>query len=327
MSSSRTEKVVVVATSRSNCYSQRANCPCCNAPTSAAHDRVCSSPRAEDIPFTQHGRFLSGYAPQRVFFTYVHCGKCDAYYCPTYYSAEQLQSLYQQQAENMADVPLGSRERTQNGYLDILRRHSRMRGALLEIGADLGLFAEACTRAGQFDRIWLSEPNRAVHGELARRFAESKATILPAMSPAGQVPSGALSTAVMIHVLDHVPEPRVMLQEVFAALEPVGVLMIVTHNVRSWLARLLGRRWPPFTLQHPQLFSPEAMRMLLTSCGFELLEVSRTTNYFPATFLARAGLTVLGAPAQWLPEQGGPAIGVQLGNMCAVARRPRHMPA
>jgi hypothetical protein len=305
-----------------NGYSRSAACPCCNAPVSAAHDQVCSSPRAEDIPFAQHGRFLSGYAPHRVFFTYVRCGTCDAYYCPLYYSVEQLRLLYEQQAENMADVPIGSRERTQKSYVDILRRHSRMRGGLLEIGADVGLFAEACTRAGQFDRLWLCEPNREVHPQLAGRFAGRNATILAAMSPAAQVPAGAVSTAVMIHVLDHVPEPRAMLRDVFTTLEPGGVLMIVTHNVRSWLARLLGRRWPPFTLQHPQLFSPLAMRGLLTSAGFEVVEIARTTNYFPATFLVRAGLTTLGLPAQWLPERGGPEVGVQLGNICTIARRP-----
>jgi 2-polyprenyl-3-methyl-5-hydroxy-6-metoxy-1,4-benzoquinol methylase len=312
----------VATASRANGYSQRANCPCCNTSVSAARDRVCSSPRAEDIPFTQHGRFLSGYAPQRVFFTYVRCAKCDCYYCPIYYSPEQLQSLYEQQAENMAEVPRGSRQRTQDGYLDILRRHSPMRGGLLEVGADVGLFAEACARAGQFDSFWLAEPNQAVHGELERRFAGRSITVLTTMSPAAHVPAGAVSTAVMIHVLDHVLEPRAALRDMFAALEPAGVLMIVTHNVRSWLARLLGRRWPPFTLQHPQLFSPEAIRLLLTSCGFQPLEIAGTTNYFPAIFLARAGLTVLGLPANWLPQHGGPDIGVQLGNMCAVARRP-----
>src|SRR5262245_36956668 len=200
-----------------------------------------------------------------------------------------------------------------------------MGGGLLEIGADVGLFAEACARAGQFDHFWLAEPNRAVHEQLKGRFSGSNATILTTMSPAAQVSVGAVSTAVMIHVLDHIVEPRAMLQDVFAALESAGVLMIITHNVHSRLARLLGRRWPPFTLQHPQLFSPEAMRILLASCGFEMLEVARTTNYFPATFLARAGLTVLGVSAKWLPEQRGPEIGVQLGNMCAVVRLPRPM--
>ena len=250
------------------------------------------------------------------------CGQCDACYCPLYYGAEQLRQLYERQPENMADVPLGSRERTQAGYLQILRRHSRMAGGLLEIGADIGLFAEACADAGQFDRLWLAEPNTGVHAQLERRFAGRNASILATMSPAAAVPPGTISTAVMIHVLDHLPEPAAALRDVFRTLEPGGVLMIVTHNVGSRLARLLGRRWPPFTLQHPHLFSPRAMRSLVTASGFEVVDIVRTTNYFPASFLMRAGLTVFGLPAKWIPEQWGPDIGVKLGNICTLARRP-----
>ena len=251
----------------------------------------------------------------------MKCGECGAHYCPLYYSSEQLRQLYERQPENMADVPLGSRARTQAGYLKMLRRHSRMEGGLLEIGTDIGLFAQACADAGQFDRLWLAEPNKCAHAQLEQRFAGRNATILSAMSPAAGVPPGAISTAVMIHVLDHLPEPAAVLRDVFRALEPGGVLMIVTHNVRSWLARLLGRRWPPFTLQHPHLFSPRGMRSLVTACGFEMLDIVRTTNYFPAGFLVRAGLTVFGLPAKRVPEQWGPEVGVKLGNVCTLARR------
>src|SRR5438128_11270726 len=131
------------------------------------------------------------------------------------------------------------------------------------------------------------------------------------MSPVSLVPPGTISTAVMIHVLDHIPEPRSILHEIFNTVEPGGVLMITTHNVRSWLSRLLGRRWPPFTLQHPQLFSPRAMRRLLAALGFEVLEIVGTTNVFPASFLLRAGLTAVGLPAQWVPERQGLDVGVR----------------
>lgn len=307
-------------------YAQRTTCPCCQASVSAARGEVFSTPRAEDIPFAQHGEFLSGYAPRRVFFTYVRCGECDACYCPRYYRGDQLRMLYELQSENMADVPVGSREQTQMGYVDILRRHSRLAGGLLEIGADIGLFAQACAQVGKFEHFWLSEPNRTVHDQIRSRFPNGKATLLDTMSAVSDVPPGAISTAVMIHVLDHLPEPRCILRDVFKALEPGGVLMIVTHNVRSWLARLLGPRWPPFTLQHPQLFSPRAMRSLLTASGFEVLEIVRTTNIFPASFLLRAGLTVVGLPAQWVPKHQGFDVGVRLGNICTIARRP-HEPS
>ena len=131
----------------------------------------------------------------------------------------------------------GSRKRTQAGYVDILRRYSRMAGGFLEIGADIGLFAEACARAGRFDRLWLSEANRPCVGSWRDRLAGQNVTILDTMSPAAAVPSGAISTVVMIHVLDHVLKPRAMLRDLFKTLEPGGMLMIVTHNPRSWLAR------------------------------------------------------------------------------------------
>jgi 2-polyprenyl-3-methyl-5-hydroxy-6-metoxy-1,4-benzoquinol methylase len=222
----------------------------------------------------------------------------------------------------MSDVPVGSRGRTQDGYLQILRRHSRMAGGFLEIGADIGLFAEACVRAGQFNKIWLTEPNQNAQAGLRQRFAAQNATLVDAASLTSEIPTETISTAAMIHVLDHMPEPRSVLREVHHALEPGGVLMIVTHNARSLLARVLRRRWPPFTLQHPQLFSPEGMRKLLASAGFEVLEITRTTNYFPTAFLVHAGLTVIGLTASSFPQRIGPEIGVPLGNICTIARRP-----
>jgi hypothetical protein len=302
-------------------YLRRTACPCCNASIAAARSKVCSSPRAEDIDLEQHGRFLSGCEPHRVFFTYLRCGQCDAWYCPVYYSAEQLAQLYESQPENMADVAIGSRERTQWGYVELLSRHSSMAGGYLEIGADIGLFAEKCVRVGKFDRFWLFEPNRTAHGRLAQCFAGRDASI-GTMATVVDVPPESISTAVMIHVLDHVLEPREFLQLVFRSVQPGGVVMIVTHNVRSWLARLLGRRWPPYTLQHPQLFSPRAMRSLASSTGFEVLEVTRTTNFFSVAFLLSAALTVFGVPAKWVPVHGGLEVAVRLGNICTLLRRP-----
>jgi 2-polyprenyl-3-methyl-5-hydroxy-6-metoxy-1,4-benzoquinol methylase len=301
-------------------YARRTACPSCETPISTV-TQVFSSPRAEDLQFEQHGQFPSGYNPYRIFFTYLKCRECGAHYCPLYYSAEQLRQLYERQPENMADASLGSRKRTQAGYVEILQQYSRMAGGLLEVGADIGLFAEACANAGQFDRLWLAEPNRRVHAQLERRFAGRNATILGAMSPTAEVPPGTISTVVMIHVLDHLPDPGSVLRDIFRTLEPGGVLMIVTHDVHSWLARLLGRRWPPFALQHPQLFSPQAMRRLVTASGFEVLKIIRTINYFPAAFLLRAGLTVFGLPAKGIPGQWGPDIAVKLGNICTLARR------
>src|SRR5262245_49038468 len=122
-------------------------CPCCGAPAAKAEPRIASSPPAESLSPDRHGAFLSGYTTARVFFTYYECADCSARFCRTYYQQNQLDGLYGRQAENMVSVPLLARERTQDDYVQLLRRHSRMAGSFLEIGPDIGLFASMFAQA------------------------------------------------------------------------------------------------------------------------------------------------------------------------------------
>lgn len=302
-------------------FLRRERCPCCGAVSPPAGPKVFSDPRAEDLSAAAHGRFLSGYTAHRVFFSYFECEACSALYCPVYYNQEQLSRLYAHQDENMAEAPFEARRRTQEGYAGLLMRHSRGAGDFLEIGADIGLFADACARAGRFDRFHLYEPNLEVHPELARRFAGRNLEIHSGLFAASDVPAASVSTAAMIHVLDHLLDPVATLRQLRETLEPGGVLLIVTHDSRSLMARALGRRWPPFTLQHPHLFSPVSMRRLLESAGLECVGIGKTVNYFPATYLARAALSALGLPPGVLPSWDKPLVGLRLGNIGAIARR------
>jgi SAM-dependent methyltransferase len=301
----------------------RDRCPCCGTPIGAARVKAASSPPAESLSEAEHGRFLSGYTSKRVFFTYLECETCTGLFCPIYYDQEQLSRLYAHQAENMAEAPLEARGRTQRGYAELLMRHVRGGGGFLEIGADIGLFAQACAELDDFERFWLYEPNLDVHAELKSRFAGRSAVVRSDIFSSSHLPAGSVSAAAMIHVLDHLLDPVAALVELREVMEPGGALLIVTHDAQSLLARGLGRRWPPFTLQHPHLFSPASMRRLLASAGFECLEIAKTTNYFPATHFARAALSILGLRPDVIPAWQKPLVGLRLGNIGAVARRPK----
>ena len=138
---------------------------------------------------------------------------------------------------------------------------------------------------------------------------------------AADMPNGSLSTAVLIHVLDHIYSLEKLLDDLWCSLKPGGLLFVVTHDEASMLARLLGRRWPPFTLQHPQLFSPHSITELLRRHGFEVEEVVGCANYFPVAYLAKSVLTVLGLSSSSRTALVHPSIGIKLGNMATVARR------
>ena len=81
----------------------------------------------------------------------------------------------------------------------------------------------------------------------------------------------------------------------------------------------MGRKWPPFCLQHPELYSPGSITNLLQATGFAHVDVCRAKNYFPFSFMARqaAGLVGLNLEKVPLPDT---VIGLRLGNMLTLAR-------
>jgi hypothetical protein len=279
-----------------------------------------SKPTAEELPFDRHSRFAAGYDTDRVFFTYAKCPDCRLQFCPEFYTQDQLEHLYGHQQENMGEVPLGARRAAQEKYADLLLKHTTGHGGFLEIGPDIGLFAKRCADNWDFDQFWFFEPNREVTSELENSVGDKDSKVFFTMLPDEEVPEASVSAMALIHVLDHLLDPIQFLELLHDKLEPGGVILTVTHNCESLLAKALGKRFPPYALQHPQLYSPASINSTFEKAGFEVVESVAATNYFPIMHLVRAAFTVVGAPAPF-PKIQGATIPIRLGNMATVARK------
>lgn len=301
-------------------YLSRPSCPCCGTSIDQSRLAFTSNPPAETLPLEQHTDFAAGYTSERVFFSYFTCQDCGARYCHDFYTEEQVQSLYQNQIENMGEVPLSARQKAQEEYAKCLLKHTRGNGGFLEIGADIGIFAEYCAKNWEFSHYWLFEPNLVVHDELHKRLQSSSHTIKEAMWPTEDVPDNSVSALVLIHVLDHLLDPLAFLNALREKLEPNGIVMTVTHNPDSLLAKVLGKRWPPHALQHPQLYSPSSIKRLYERAGFRIEEIVPAVNYFPIMHLVRGAFAVTGLP-NLFPNLMGPIIPINLGNIAVVARK------
>jgi SAM-dependent methyltransferase len=241
-------------------------------------------------------------------------------YAPIYFSAEQLEKLYSAMAANMSVVDQKALDRTAEEYHTVLSRFSPMRGRYLEIGPDAGAFAGICLSRGGFDNALLFEPNEAVHDQLRRAVSSAPHELQEYFSP-GKVADSSVDVAVMVHVLDHVLDPVALAAAVRRTLCPEGCLFLVTHDERSWLARLLRSRWPAYCLQHPHLFNRQTMVRTLKKAGFTDITTVASTNYFPVMFLIRQFLLAIRFPIPPLPELPWLRVGLRLGNFMTIARR------
>ncbi len=295
-------------------------CPSCAADSCASRAAVASEPAAEVQPFEDLQQQWYGFFKKNSFFTYNRCSACGMLYSPHYFTESQLARLYASMPPNMVEVSDGALERTQLGYFRELQKFSKLEGEFLEIGPDVGMFAEACVRYGRFTKFWMFEPNADAHAELRRRIGGAELYVSTHLLDLSDVPAAGIDAVAMIHVLDHILDPVGFLAELRPKLKPGATLLIVTHDESSLLARLTRSRFPAYCLQHPHLFNPQSMRALLAKAGYGVVETKRSVNQFPVTFLIKHAVFALGLGKIRLPKLLWLRVPLRLGNFITIAR-------
>lgn len=293
------------------------SCPTCSGTSHVPE--VTSRRQAEAMPFDELRPFWSGLFKERVFFSYHRCSTCDLLFNTRFFTPDQLNALYSDMAPNMDIVTTDAILATQRGYFDEALAEAPSGGDYLEIGPDVGYIVAHAAEEGRFENFWLFEPNETVGGQLAAATKGAPHTISTNMDDLSIVPDGSVGLAVMIHVLDHLLDPVAMLGQIRRKLRPDGVLAVVTHNEKSMLRYVMGLAWPPFCLQHPEVYNPRSIAALMHKSGFGKVNVRRSKNYFPLDFMVKqaAWTAKIDISAMNLPKT---RIGLRLGNMMTFAK-------
>ena len=293
-------------------------CPLCGSQEYA--NEVSSRRPAEAVGFDDLRRHWATFSDEKIFFTYARCKQCELLFTPKFFTEQQLELLYGDLPPNMGTAGDAAIKATQRGYFDAAMKSGNLGGGYLEIGPDVGHIAGYAADSGRFDHFWLYEPNEAVHPQLAASARGYPAHVSAGMSDLSAVPDRSVGLAVMVHVLDHLIDPGAILEQIYAKLRTGGALMIVTHNEKSLLRKLLGKRFPPFCLQHPELYNPASIERLLTGHGFKAVQVERSVNHFPLPFLGQYAAHTLGLQVKKVPLPNV-NLGLRLGNILTIARR------
>jgi SAM-dependent methyltransferase len=144
------------------------------------------------------------------------------------------------------------------------------RGKLLEIGSFMGIFLNHI-RADGWDVTGL-EPYRPV-ADYARSQYGLK--IIEALLPAAGLPDGGFDAVVMLHVIEHMPDPSQNLREIRRILRPGGVLVVETPRFDSLMFKIFGRRERSISNcnGHIFFFTVPTLRQLIEKNGFEVFRV------------------------------------------------------
>ncbi len=150
-------------------------------------------------------------------------------------------------------------------YLEALWENKNHDGEkLLEIGCGMGDFLlEAKDRGLDVWGIEISEHT----ARIANQRLQSERVVSGILEDV-VFPKNTFDIIVFFDVIEHVRDPLRFFQLVYKYLKSRGTVHVVTPSLESWSARLMGRLWMEYKVEHLFYFNKKSVERLMINSGF-----------------------------------------------------------
>lgn len=209
----------------------------------------------------------------------VRCLNCGLVYT---LSSENRDSLLKEYNDMEDELYLREASGRRRAAIRTLKGISALKGKgrLLEIGSCTGLLLDEARRLGW--EVTGIEPSRWAADYARNNF---NLNVIAKSIEEANPPKGHFDVVVMIDLLEHLIDPKSVLEKVRQLLKSDGVIYIATPDIESLAARILNNRWWGIKRHHLYYFSRRTLRSLLDKAGFEVVRSSHHCRYFSIGYL------------------------------------------
>ncbi|MGO4416939.1 class I SAM-dependent methyltransferase [Cupriavidus sp. KB_39] len=267
--------------------------------------------------------FASRKLPEFMNHQLVQCPTCDLVYANDPPDQSILAHAYHLASFDSAQEADDAAAAYGEAVLPVLSRLTSKESAL-EIGAGTGIFLDVLRSQG-FKVTLGVEPSSAA---IAAAPPHRQSWLTEAIFRESDFQLESFDFICCFMTLEHVRDPCEIVSAASRLLRPGGAIALVTHDYRSGINRLLGKRSPIIDIEHMQLFSPKSIRYLLERNKFDSIIVHSFQNRYALRYWMR--LLPLGVGLKQNMIKGLDAIGMadmklsfNVGNMLSFGYRPQ----
>jgi SAM-dependent methyltransferase len=176
-----------------------------------------------------------------------------------------LSQIYSQDKDRLEKEALQVRDyETTKRFLS---DHFPRKGKLVEVGSGLGYLLNFFKQDG-WDVVGL-EPNA---GMCKYAEVELGLTVIPKILEKAGFEDNSADTVLMMHVIEHVPEPDTTLKEIYRILKPGGILVLETPRYDTLAFKLLGKRERSLSCDgHIYFFTSDTLAQIAKKVGFTIM--------------------------------------------------------
>jgi SAM-dependent methyltransferase len=277
---------------------------------------VCGAPAISGIPFLDRKidkdrfnafSYASRKTPEYMCYRLVRCPVCDVVYASESPPATTIGHAYHQAAYDSKNEALHAAMAYERALLPRLARLSGRNG-VLDIGTGSGGFLQRMRENG-FTNLVGVEPSRAA---IDAADPDIRPCICEGLFSAADFKPASFSVISCFMTLEHVPDPRSLVNDCVGLLKPDGIMVAVVHDWRAWNNRVLGRRAPIIDIEHLQLFSKNSVAELYRKAGFTDIQCRSFRNRYPLDYWNR----LLPTPSWMKTGLAGVLRATHLGQLC-----------
>jgi len=210
----------------------------------------------------------------------VRCRKCGFIYANPQEEVEKIISAYQQMED---DLYLAEEKGRRQAAKIVLKRISKFgsKGRILEIGCSAGFFLDEARQLG-WQGYGIDLSHWAV--EHCQKKLKLENVIEGSLLENTHFAYNYFDAVVMLDVIEHLHNPRQVLEEIRRILKPGGILCVSTPDINSFLSRFLKAQWWGIQKAHLSYFSRKTLEQMLIACGFKVIKFKSHVRVFSADY-------------------------------------------
>ena len=255
------------------------SCPICNA---SYLDADIFQEENIDQTLISEFSFASRKTPEFMCHRLMRCNVCDLVYVSNPPPKEALAHSYHL-AEYDSSEEADDAARSYIKALEPVLTKIKRKDKVLEIGSGTGVLLEYLQKEGFLTLVGVEPSNAAIaaapkhrQGWLIEGIFEEK-NFIPC----------SFDLICCFMTMEHVHDPKELAKSAHNLLKNGGIFVTITHDYRSLVNQIMGKKSPIIDIEHMQLFSKKSMEHLFAITGFIDLEVKGFKNNYSLKYWMR----------------------------------------
>lgn len=212
---------------------------------------------------------------------YVTCKGCETMFVNPRPTPEILEDCYSKSSVykywNKYVYPATDKARREGIYrprveriIEICKKYGINNCTLMEIGAGFGSFCEEANTTGFFNRVLAVEPTP----DGAESCRKKNVDVIEKPIEKVSINNENIDVIVSFEVIEHLFSPKDFLINCSNLIKNGGLIITTCPNIKGFDNIILGKLSSTIDHEHLNYFHPESLALLVSSCGFRLVEIS-----------------------------------------------------